>query len=30
MMERSDVQYDLTAETSIDIALNAGYMLAKK
>jgi hypothetical protein len=29
MMERSDSQYDLIAETTIDIALNAGYMLAK-
>jgi hypothetical protein len=29
MMERSDAQYDLIAETAIDIALNAGYMLAK-
>lgn len=28
-MERSNAQYDLIAETGIDIALNAGYMLAK-
>lgn len=28
-MERSDARYDLITETGIDIALNAGYMLAK-